>query len=747
MNDQERPVDTFEENWRERFFVDFDRTFEQTLAAASQQVEQTTGVLESACAAAAEGVGASREALAEALAGCRGKKTLAPEHFRQLIEVIDAREALLFRRIRPALEQQLRPLLPPRKPVLSILEKINTAYCETAGRLPEEAPPEPPGPAGLAPRPGGWSARLQNLLEHGTPRPLAARGLARSVLLAGGELKEHRLGRDYAEACESTSGRLADLWRGLRFHLDMATEELAGLAKAAIPEAQDAALDLHLGLAAVEKMVLDLLEGFPAKLREACAPLREFWSGLPTKLREEHQQVVRELHQALEHPAAAGTWLHRAWRRIDARLAGYRRRVGELIEESRQAAGGAQADLLSRATAYLKGIRKAIGKDLPRSADLLKFTDLPTRAEVLQRAEQLPPLYRRLFTLGPLKNREFLVARETELKCLEEIFRRWEAGRPCSVALIGPEGSGKTSLANCFASEFGSRGHLIRASIDQRLTSEEQILGLFQQWFGLEQHFESLAALIEQLLTLPRGMVLIEEGHNLALRVIGGSRAAKAFFYVLMATRQHFLWMVSFRKTPWERMNHQLEVSRYFTHQVTTLLSDRHQLREVLMIRQRTSGYPLIFLGDSAEQDKDEKPTGQDVLAERFFKELYAASRGDIEAAIYYWLLCLEYDEASGAIRACHLGDIDHGFLRNLEAKYHFSLAEILGHGVLSAAEHARIFRLDPLESRLQLDYLASLNLLVSGGLEEDGLPGPWSVNPIFHGAVTATLEAKHILY
>ncbi len=747
MNEQEKPARALEDGWRERFFAEIDQAFEQALAAATEQVEQNSEVLEKACAAAAEGFSASREALAEAFAGCRQQSPFMPEHFKQLVAVIDARETWLFRRIRPALEQELRPLLPPRKPVLSIQEKIHAAYLETAELLPEEAALSPTGPPGLAPKPGGWTARLQNILEHGTSRPLPARALAREALPGSSELKEHRLGRDYAKVCEKTAARLADLWRGIRFHLDMAAEELEGLAKGANPEPQDTALDLALGLAAVEKMVLELLDNSPAKVVEGCAPLKEFWAGLPAQLREEHQQIVQQLHQALEQPGAAGTWLHRGWRRIQAGLAGYRKRVGELVEESRQAAGGAQADLFSRASAYIKGLRKAIGKELPHAEDLLKFTDLPTYQEDLQRAEQLPPLYRRLFTLGPLKNREFLVAREAELKSLEEIFRRWEAGRPCSVALIGPEGSGKTSLANCFASEFGNRGNLIRASIDQRLTSEEQMLGLFQQWFGLEQHFESLAALIEQLLSLPRGMVLIEEGHNLSLRVIGGNRAAKAFFYVLMATRQHFLWLVSFRKIPWDRMNYQLEVARYFTHQVATLLSDRQELREVLMIRQRTSGYPLVFLDGAAEDKKSEKPADQEVLAERFFKELFAASRGDIEAALYYWLLCLEYDEKSGAIRACHLGNIDHGFLRNLEDRHHFTLAEILGHGVLSAAEHARIFRLDHLESRLQLDYLASLNLLVPGGLEEDGLPGPWSVNPIFHGAVTATLEAKHILY
>ncbi|MEJ2200356.1 MAG: hypothetical protein P8X63_04985, partial [Desulfuromonadaceae bacterium] len=123
------------------------------------------------------------------------------------------------------------------------------------------------------------------------------------------------------------------------------------------------------------------------------------------------------------------------------------------------------------------------------------------------------------------------------------------------------------------------------------------------------------------------------------------------------------------------------------------------------------------------------------------------ASGGNLDAAIYYWIMCLEYNPKEKSFRNLPLGKIDFSFLRSLDGEQLFTLAEVLGHGGLSADEHSKIFHCDLLRSHLQLDFLNSLGLLLADPSVSDERPNHYRLNPVYYAPVTNTLESMHILY
>jgi hypothetical protein len=90
---------------------------------------------------------------------------------------------------------------------------------------------------------------------------------------------------------------------------------------------------------------------------------------------------------------------------------------------------------------------------------------------------------------------------------------------------------------------------------------------------------------------------------------------------------------------------------------------------------------------------------------------------------------------------------MDDGFIRNLDRHYLYILAEVVGHGTLSAAELCEIFRLDENTSRLRLDYLLQIRLLEILIDERGAETARYEINPVFHKPVTRTLLNLNVLY
>ena len=684
--------------------------------------------------AQAEAVGGLLEALAKgrrqlAESFAQRPKNPPPDEAKKVAKrlqtELSAQRTWLLKKVRPQFEQAAKGRLAGKKTVLALLEKLTDSARRQLERYQTERDALPlPADAGL-------SVRLAFRLRE-TARTRGLLNTPAENLPTTEELERHPLVVEQNDLSARLHSRVADLWPSIRFHFQVAEEELARLADPG--DEKELADDFAKGIEEVEQLACAVLAAAEQQIAELFAPLDGYWAGLAERLKVSGQELARGEYTG-----------SRPWRDLGE---GLKRRGEKAFRRYLNSSGPEEAPLLRTVSQKMFGsLQEVMHKEAAPQEKLLSLTDLPSTREVLSRSESFPPLHRRLFTLGPLKNREFLVAREEELEVLDDLFNRWEQGQACSLAVIGPEGSGKTSLANCFASEYGAQGALLRLEIDRRLQSPEDVVELFRQGFEIKKPLATLDELVEELLTRPKGMVLVEGGHNLALRVVGGGRAVEAFCYLLLATRRHFLWLVTFRKVPWERLNYQHQIDRFFTHQVSTLLAGQQEIRQVLLLRQRISGYPLTFAGEGNGKETNGTAGDGRERENRFFRELFAASGGNLDAAFHYWLLCLGYDAETESFRACPLGKIDFSFLRELDGDQRFTLAEVLGHGGLSAKEHQRIFHCDSLTGRLRLEYLASLGLLLTEPPKGGEGAVRYRLNPVYYSPVVKALEATNILY
>ncbi|HMB69596.1 MAG TPA: ATP-binding protein, partial [bacterium] len=433
-----------------------------------------------------------------------------------------------------------------------------------------------------------------------------------------------------------------------------------------------------------------------------------------------------------------------AWTTVTRRA----RRIGRILSRASRRWYYRTEDAVLRLSVAL-GIRTHVHETI------LEFADLPSPEELEGRVQNLPPIYRRMFSPSPLKTRELMVGREKELLTMTEVVKRWREGRAASVAVVGPEGSGKTSLIQCFAEELDddvpSSVHMLSA----RLREESDTVAAVSEWIGLSEPAADVDELVRVLKEGPRRILVVEGGHHLLLRVIGGRRAAETFLSLVLATRNHVLWVLTCRQYPWRRMDDLLRVSRCFTHLIDTPFHSAKELRQAITLRHRRTGLELRFSHEGLHDRKIRKlllahppdaPPVQEALQDRFFQDLFSASGGNIDAALFYWLLSIRRDEDAAEVTVQPLRRPDVRFLDDFDRLHRFTLAEILNHGTLTPEEHGCIFRTDAARSRVVLEYLCQLHL-IEAVTDATDAERRYKVNPAFWHVLSSSLESRSLLY
>ena len=379
---------------------------------------------------------------------------------------------------------------------------------------------------------------------------------------------------------------------------------------------------------------------------------------------------------------------------------------------------------------------------------LVAISALPSRDDLMQRLNAPPDKISPFFLPEPIAGNGLLIGREAELRQLEEALAQWLEGHPCSLVLVGPQGCGKTSLVNCFLQNIGEEFQILRGRIDRRLESQQAVVDFLSELFGFKDHVEDTPALISRIQELPPGLIILDGGHNLLLRIIGGRQAAETFFYILLATRRRHLWLLTCRRWPWQNLCRHVHADTYFTHKIPLDAPDQAHQREALERRAEQAGIELHFAERGREvESEDDKEKLQEEIAAGFYRDLFAASGGNLRAALYFWLLSSQFEDEGKRVVLHPPGQLDTRFIRDLERDHLLSLAEIAGHGILSPREHQRIFRVDVLTSRLTFTLLYQLRLIepICDGTADDDTP--YSLDSVTQHAVTAMLDQMHFLY
>jgi ABC-type multidrug transport system fused ATPase/permease subunit len=577
------------------------------------------------------------------------------------------------------------------------------------------------------------------------------KALVLDCLVTRSELKPQTLINRHESTHEELQKRLLDAWRGIRYNIETAETELEDLREQLRNEEISNVTEKFSEL---ESLVNSAFEQCLETFDDVYVTYASFVGAVIADIGQDHVNALGVARQAINGYSSFRARLR--WRRYAIRRS-WQHQGMRLAELTNQKIGALKFSPVSWMASVASSdlFQSLFKRHAQADESLLQLTDLPTQKELLEKAKDLPPIYRRLFQDEPLSNREFLLGMDEEYGLLQATLARWQSGKASSVAVVGPDGSGKTSLINCFENDIPESSKVSRLELQYRMRSVSDVMRMLEDLLGIEEESDSVAELIKKIQALEPQIVIIEGGHQLFIRAIGARQVLDTFIYIMMSTRSKLFWIVAFRFYPWVRMNYIYQIERYFTHVIKSEVHNQSELTSALMVRQRVTGQEPVFSAEGVgvyrirklltHQHAEDAPV-QQALADLYFEKLYAQSGGNMSTALFYWLSSLQAN-TEGDITVTPCFSLDTGFIKRLDTLYLFSLAEVLCHGGLTPAEHSELFNVDMLRSRIILEYLSQIRLLHGLGEDRYEQAVSYTVNPLFYQPISTVLNAMHILY
>ncbi len=363
-----------------------------------------------------------------------------------------------------------------------------------------------------------------------------------------------------------------------------------------------------------------------------------------------------------------------------------------------------------------------LGWEMPAAPTLEPLTErarLSTILAVRPRSQELPALYQRLFSLAPVKDQRFLVARETEMNGLVQALSLWQSGHSVTVLVVGARGSGKTSLLSCAAGAVFTGVPVVQGQFCRRIRSQEQMSEFLRDLFQI-----SPGADLATVLNQGRRVVVIEEFERTFLRCMNGFDAQREFLRLMAATSGSTLWILSMNQASFSYLDAVVGLGRNFSHCVNAMSVSPEHMIDAILQRHTLSGLRLQFAprppGDPRINRLRRFFALEQNSQQLFFNALYRQSEGLFRSALELWLGSIGRIE--GAV-VHMLQPLDPNYSR-LEAELKpddlFTLQAILQHASLTAEELAEVFSIGIEEARGRLERLQALEILES----EPACPG-----------------------
>ncbi|MFH1812458.1 MAG: AAA family ATPase [Pseudomonadota bacterium] len=357
---------------------------------------------------------------------------------------------------------------------------------------------------------------------------------------------------------------------------------------------------------------------------------------------------------------------------------------------------------------------------------------------------QLPEKYRSEFPLYPILGEEdaAVLRRDEVLAPILEQIAHWRGTNAGgSVVLVGEKGIGKSTLCGMLRRSLVDTEVLFH-TLHTKVLDPASLANNLAPALGADDA-HSIEDIAHFLQSGPERVVIVDDAHNLFLRIVDGYRAFDALVQLVNQTSERVFWVLVFNRFAWQFINQSRKREHYFRRIIELPRWSANELQELINTRNRRSGFTIRF--SEMLLDDETGPSDQFQLiegAEGFFRLLWDQSRGNPRIATHLWLSALHPTDDStlevGLFRTADAGAFDL-----LGDELWFALAAICQHENLAAPE---------LQSTLavSMDFAGfAVRILREYGFVEAKRTGHDRVtlSPRYYRQVLDRLRSKHLLF
>ncbi|MBU0752611.1 MAG: ATP-binding protein [Gammaproteobacteria bacterium] len=366
-------------------------------------------------------------------------------------------------------------------------------------------------------------------------------------------------------------------------------------------------------------------------------------------------------------------------------------------------------------------------------------------AELTGRA--LPPALLDAFQPAPLgPGSPLFVGREAYLQRLQKTVDAWRQQRPELVAVVGPPGCGVTSLLRQIETLLEAGERVDYHALDGRPASAVDALASCAALFDIATVPGSVEELAARINALEPRLIVLDNGHFLACRIMGASQAVRTFGALMVATQERHQWVLGCNDEAWRRLGYVHRADRFFEEVIELAPFEREGLGALLAARLRSAGVALALpegeAADPAAAEDTDAPAAVGLTDSRI-ATLQQLSLGRPAPAFFHLLRALEVPTDATALILHPFVRFDYAALDALARMEMFTLAEIAVHGGLTAPEHCSLLHLADHDSQMLLQRLCAMGLLERPA----GDTLRYRLVPVHVGAVTQRLHKANYLY
>ncbi len=358
--------------------------------------------------------------------------------------------------------------------------------------------------------------------------------------------------------------------------------------------------------------------------------------------------------------------------------------------------------------------------------------------------QKLPYVYRRLFVNEPLKEFTFYFPRKEEKGKLLKAFNKWKEGSFTPVLLVGEKGSGVSTFVQLFVKENMQRKPVVYSvELPKRIIREEELLVVLGQSFRGEP-FRQITEFYEYVESREPFVAYVDKLHMLFLRQPGGFFTLKKFFEMISNTSRTIFWICTCGLYASRYLDKSIGLYDYFPAVISMQDLGREDVRNMIMMRHKASGYDLVFKPSHMDVKdrgfvKKNPQQQQEYLKEKYFDSLNRLTKSNIGFALQLWLRSSDKLK-DNKIFLNSLEDIDFGFVHSLPQEVIFGLHALVLHENLDVHQLSQVLHISRRQAFLLLMRLADRGIISRE-------PGYYNIHPLLYRQTITLLKDKNLVH